>query len=278
MTDHDRLFKELIHVFFLDFLELFLPELAVHVDRASVEFLDKEVFTDVTIGDRHEVDIVAKVRLRAQSSFFLVHLENQAQPQTEFAARMFSYFARLHLKHRLPVYPIALFSHQGRTAEADTYTVKLPELEVLRFRFRAIQLQRLNWRAFMRRRNPVAAALMARMGMAEDERPRVKLECLRLLATLRLDRARQRVVSGFIDTYLRLSRREALQFHRQADSLLSGQEKAKVMEITTSWKEEGRAEGRTEGTRQVVLRQLRRQCGQLNRALERQVSGLSVQQ
>jgi len=88
---------------------------------------------------------------------------------------------------------------------------------------------------------------MARMGMAEQERPRVKLECLRLLATLRLDRARQRVVSGFIDTYLRLSRREALQFRRQADSLLSGREKAKVMEITTSWKEEGRAEGRVEG-------------------------------
>ena len=48
MTDHDRLFKELIMVFFFDFLELFLPELAVHLNRASVEFLDKEVFTDVT--------------------------------------------------------------------------------------------------------------------------------------------------------------------------------------------------------------------------------------
>jgi hypothetical protein len=31
---------------------------------------------------------------------------------------------------------------------------------------------------------------MARMGMAPEERPRVKLECLRLLVTLRLDPAR----------------------------------------------------------------------------------------
>ena len=106
--------------------------------------------------------------------------------------------------------------------------------------------------------------------------------CLRLLATLRLDRARQRVVSGFIDSYLRLSRREALQFRRQADSLLNGREKARVMEITTSWNEEGRlegrVEGRTEGTRQIVLRLLRRQCGRLSRALGQQVSALSVQQ
>ena len=34
---------------------------------------------------------------------------------------------------------------------------------------------------------------------------RVKLECLRLLATLRLDPARMQLISGFVDTYLRLS-------------------------------------------------------------------------
>ena len=37
------------------------------------------------------------------------------------------------------------------------------------------------------------------------ERPRVKLECLRLLATLRLNPARMRLISGFVDTYLRPS-------------------------------------------------------------------------
>ena len=52
----------------------------------------------------------------------------------------------------------------------------------------------------MRRQNPLASALMARIGMAQQERPRVKLECLRLLVTLRLDPARMRLISGFIDT------------------------------------------------------------------------------
>ena len=57
--DHDRLFKELLTTFFLDFLQLFCPELAEYLDPGSVEFLDKEVFTDVTHGERHEVDHLA---------------------------------------------------------------------------------------------------------------------------------------------------------------------------------------------------------------------------
>ena len=60
----------------------------------------------------------------------------------------------------------------------------------------------MNWRDYLRRANPVASALMARMGMALEERPWVKLECLRLLATIRLNPARMRLISGFVATYL----------------------------------------------------------------------------
>src|SRR6266404_8814927 len=233
--DHDRLFKELLTTFFADFLDLFLPELSAYLDRTKIEFLDKEVFTDVTAGAKHEADLVAKARFRGQESFFLVHLEHQAQPQAEFSQRMFGYFAALHSRHHLPVYPIALFSHASLQAEPDEYLVAFPDLDVLRFRYRVIQLNRLNWRDFVRQANPVASALMARMGMAVEERPRVKLECLRLLVTLRLDPARMRLISGFIDSYLRLNAQEELLFEQQAITLLDTTEQAKVMELTTSW-------------------------------------------
>lgn len=59
MTDHDRLFKELISTFFLEFLELFFPAVLNYLDRNSITFLDKEIFTDVTEGDRHESDLMA---------------------------------------------------------------------------------------------------------------------------------------------------------------------------------------------------------------------------
>jgi hypothetical protein len=111
--DHDRLFKELLTTFFAEFLQLFFPELAGYLDPDSVEFLDKELFTDVTQGERHEADLVTRARFRGQALCFLIHVENQAQPQANFPRRMFGYFARLHEKYDLPVYPIAVFSYDA---------------------------------------------------------------------------------------------------------------------------------------------------------------------
>src|SRR5438067_6946098 len=78
--DHDRLFKELLQTFFGDFIELFLPEVDAYLDRSTIEFLDKEVFTDVTAGERHEVDLLVKAKFRGRDVFFLIHVENQSSP------------------------------------------------------------------------------------------------------------------------------------------------------------------------------------------------------
>lgn len=64
--------------------------------------------------------------------------------------------------------------------------VEFDDLKVLKFNFRSIQLNRLNWRDYLDQANPVAAALMAKMRIAVGDRPKVKAECLRLLITLRL--------------------------------------------------------------------------------------------
>lgn len=130
--DHDRLFKELLTTFFVEFLELFYPDMVQYLERGSLEFLDKEIFTDVTSGERHEVDLLVRARFRDQPSFFLVHCETQAQPQADFARRMFKYFARLHENFDLPIYPVALFSYdQPQRAEPDEYRVTFPDLDVL---------------------------------------------------------------------------------------------------------------------------------------------------
>jgi hypothetical protein len=126
---------------------------------------------------------------------------------------MFVYFARLFEKHGLDVYPIALFSYdRPLRAEPDRFRVEFPDLSVVDFRFRVIQLNQLDWRAYVRQANPVAAALVAKMRIAARDRPRVKLECLRLLATLRLNPAKARLIAGFVHTYLRLNAAENLVF------------------------------------------------------------------
>lgn len=220
MINHDRLFKELISTFFIDFLDLFLPGVISYVDTRSLEFLDKELFDDITSSDRREVDLLAKLRFKGRDAFFLVHLENQAQPQPNYGKRMFEYFARLHEKHDLPVYPIALFTYDAPQAEQlDFYQVAFPDRMVLDFRFQAIQLNRMNWRDFARRPSPVASALMAKMRIAREDRARVKLECIRMIAGLKLNKEKTRVILGFVDSYLRLSQEEREMYETELEKL-----------------------------------------------------------
>ena len=106
--------------------------------------------------------------MRGHDSCFLLHVENQAQAQSDFPGRMFRYFARLYEKHDLPIYPIAVFSHDSDCPEPGDYRVGFENFEVLSFKFRVIQLRQLHWRTFVRQANPVAAALMARMDKPDN--------------------------------------------------------------------------------------------------------------
>jgi Domain of unknown function (DUF4351)/Putative transposase, YhgA-like len=282
MIDHDRLFKELLTTFFVEFLELFLPEVLAYLELDSIQFLDKEVFTDVTAGERYEADLIVKVKFRGEESCFLIHIENQSYKQPNFDKRMFRYFSRLYEKFDLPVYPVVLFSYDyPKIPEPNLHQIAFPNKVVLQFNYDVIQLNRLNWRDFLRQQNPVATALMSKMNIAPAERPQVKFECLRLLTTLRLDPARMRLISGFIDTYLRLSAEEQLLL--QADlARIEPREQEVVMQIVTSWMEEGIEQGIEQGklqaTLSLVMRQLPRRVGTLTPELQEQIQQLSLTQ
>jgi hypothetical protein len=99
--------------------------------------------------------------------------------------------------------------------EPDEYRIDFPDLAVLAFRFRVVQLNQLAWRDFTDRTNPIAAALMANMHMEPQEQARVKLACLRMLAQLQLDPARRELISGFVDAYLRLTIEEEQEFQAE---------------------------------------------------------------
>lgn len=111
MIDHDRLFKELLSTFFIEFISLFLPDVITYLEPDSLTFLDKEVFTDVTAGERYEADLLVQAQFRGKPSCFLIHVENQSRSQANFGKRMFRYFARLSEKYDLPIYPVVVFSY-----------------------------------------------------------------------------------------------------------------------------------------------------------------------
>jgi predicted transposase YdaD len=280
--DHDRLFKELLTTFFIEFLELFFPKLAAEIDRDSIQFLDKEIFTDLSSGERHEVDLLVKVRLRGREIFILVHVENQATWQANFPERMFEYFTLLHGKLGLPIYPIAIFSYDRPVAPAaDRYEIDVIDLPVLRFQFQAIQLNRLNWREFLKTPNPVASALMTKMSIAPEDRPRVKLECLRMVATLKLDPARSELIGAFMNSYLKLTAAETLVYNQELQAM-APKEKEIVMEVFNEWTEMGRIEGRAQGEAKarvnLLARQLRRRFGEVPPEISESIRNLTSEQ
>jgi predicted transposase/invertase (TIGR01784 family) len=288
MTDHDQLFKELLSTFFVEFLELFYPQVASAIDPDSVRFLPQQYFADLNTGELKIIDLLAEVRLAGQEVGFLIHIEAQASSKPDFTSRMFFYFARLHQKYLQRIYPIVIFSFdEPYREEANQYVVEFDDFKVVEFNFKMIQLNRLNWRDFINQPNPVAAALMSKMRIEPAERPRVKVECLRLLATLKLNPARTRLISGFVDTYLRLNVQEE-QVFQEAVGTLEGTEREGIMQIVTSWMEQGIAEGRTEGiaegeqrgrteeARSLILRQLTRRVGTFPATVEAQVQALAL--
>ena len=137
--------------------------------------MDKEVFTDVTLGEKHEVDVLMKRRFRGEDAFFLIHVENQSTPQGDFPKRMFRYFARLTEKYDLPVYPVVVFSYDAPLRpEPNRFTVAFPGRLCYNSEYPVIQLNRLPWRRFVRQENPIASALMAKMKMSARDRPKVR--------------------------------------------------------------------------------------------------------
>jgi Domain of unknown function (DUF4351)/Putative transposase, YhgA-like len=237
---HDQNFKELISNFFMEFLELFVPDLAKDIDPGSIRFLPQEYFADLVEGDEKIIDLLVEVRLAGQDKTFLFHLEAQSYSESKIGRRMFYYLARLHQNYVKDIYPIVIFSYdEPYRAEQDTFKIEFPDLKVLEFRFR----------------------------------PKVKAECLRLLVTLKLDPAKTRLISRFVDTYLRLNDREEQTFQAELDKIEATQKEA-IMQVTTSWEETGIEKGQ----RALILRQLNRRVGSLSAEVQTQIEALSLNQ
>lgn len=257
VIDHDRLFKELLTTFFVEFVEAFLPDVAAYLDTSSLEFLDKEVFTDITEGKRYESDIVVKARFQGRETFFLLIVENQSTPQSGFPRRMFTYFARFYEKFDLPIYPIVIYSFdRPRKLQPSKHEVAFPGFVVSRFQFRVIQLNRLKWRDYVASPNPVATALMSKMQIAGRDRVKVRVQCLRLIVTLRLDPARSQLIAGFVRTYLQMTRPELVELQREV-GLLPQEEQKTMLTLTNEWielgEEKGIERGRAVEARSLIL-------------------------
>lgn len=173
-VDHDRLFKELITTFFEELILLFFPHMYEYIDFEHVSFLSEELFTDGTAGEKYHVDILAETKRKGEDRLIIVHIANQSYVQPSFPERMFIYFSRLFEKHRKPIVPIAVLSYDSLRHEPSDFTLQFPFGKIMDFHFFTVELRKQNERDYIGHNNPIASALLSRMGYAENERVRAK--------------------------------------------------------------------------------------------------------
>jgi predicted transposase YdaD len=122
---------------------------------------------------------------------------------------------------------------------------------------------------------------MRKTRIDRGDRPGLEFECLRMLATLKLDKARAALIGVFMTNYLELTSTETAVYNEMLESV-KPKEREIVMQFTYEWIEkgreeglqQGRQEGRHEGRRNLVLRQLRRRVGDIPAKLARQINRL----
>lgn len=98
-TDFDSPWKDILDLYFKEFMQFFFPAAYEQVDWArGYDFLDKElqrITADAVVG-RRTVDKLVRVYLVGGDELWvLIHIEVQSQRETDFAQRMFVYYFRI---------------------------------------------------------------------------------------------------------------------------------------------------------------------------------------
>ena len=159
--------------------------------------------------------------------------------------------------------------------------MSFPFFSVMDFNFMQLHLKRLSWREYLRKENPVIAALLCRMDYSEEERQQLKKEFFRMILKLELDEARAEFLTTFMDNYINLTTEE--------DALKEDLEKElpdevrKLEELMTSWErrgmekgiEEGIEKGETSALRSVIISQAKQKFDSLDKGTEEKINNIS---
>jgi len=284
--DHDRLFKELITLLFIEFLELFAPQIAALIDPDSIEFVDKEIFSEFIKSQEYEVDILVKCKIAGEQRFVLIHIENQAKKQGGFGGRMFDYFVVVRAKFGLRIYPIALFSYDApKKAEQEVYTETEFGMDVVRYQFQPIQLNRLKWQDYIGSGNPVAVALMSKMNVAPEDRATIRREFYNLFTTGKLNNRQLRIIDEFMQSYLKLTTQEKEQIRAEMEPTMPTQAQPQYRtflyeehrEAYEEGIEKGVAQGVHSGAVRLTMRLLEDKFDTIDETMRQQITALPTE-
>ncbi|WP_188392478.1 hypothetical protein [Compostibacillus humi] len=150
---------------------------------------------------------------------------------------------------------VSIFSYDETRTEQNQFIIEIPFYHVLTFNILMLELKKKNWRKFIESDNPVAAALMSKMGYSEKEKVEVKKEFLKMLVRMELNPAQSRFINAFFETYLILNEKEEERLMEEIKQLDNAEE---IMNLPNSWEERGYKRGIEQGIEQGMQKGVRK--------------------
>ena len=279
--DHDQRLKVLIKEFFHAFFLCFFPDWAARFEFIGIDWLDKELFLAPPQGDRRQLDLVARLRLRpggprpagATDLVALVHLELESRASAlAFRPRMFECYIQLRRDTGLPVLPIALFLRVGLDGIGwDAYEEHFWEHRIVRFDYAYVGLPGLDGEPFATGENLLGVALSALMRLPADRRAELYAEGLKRIAGSGENDYRRFLLAECLEAYAELdeSQNERLQ------ALLHAEAYREVEPLMKTTYERGIERGIEQGERRSALRQMEAKFGPLTAKVKQKVEDLS---
>lgn len=266
---YDSPWKDILDHFFQSFVEFFLPDLAEEIDWfRGYESLDKELnklMRDQEIG-RRVVDKLMKVWLKnGKEIWLLIHIEIQAQAETEFPERMFIYHYRLFDKYEMPITSVAILADDHPHWRPSSYE-KISPYTSIRFNFKTIKL--LDYvdqqEMLLMHSNPFAIVVWAHLKALEtlknpQKRLNVKLMVTKALYNKGYSKNYIFNLFRFIDWVLALPRSFEIEYNQELKHLEEGK-----MRYVTSIEEDGE--------RNVLMHMLERRFGSLSVEYQQKIS------
>src|SRR5437764_2368195 len=191
--DHDQRLKVLLKEFFEAFFGCFFPAWAARFEFTDIDWLDKELFLAPPLGERRQLDLVARLRLRPGAPpprvgvtdlVALVHVELESRASAmAFRPRMFEYYVQLRRETGLPVLPIGLFLRVGLDGIGwDAYEEHFWGQRLLRFEYAYVGLPALDGEPYATGENLLGVALSALMRVPPERRAELHAEGLQRIA------------------------------------------------------------------------------------------------
>lgn len=252
-TEYDSPWKQMLQLYFEDFMRFFFPQTHTQIDWSrGCEFLDQElqqVVRDAELGKRLIDKLVKIYRIGGEEEWLLIHVEVQSQEETDFPKRMFVYNYRIFDRYNRSVASLAVLGDDnikwrpnrfGYELFGCTVDFQFPVIKLLDYQQRLPELEAS--------RNPFATVVMAHLAAVQTrsnrlQRKQSKLALVRRLYEQGFEREAVINLLAFIDWMLTLPLDLELEFKREVEQL-----EAQVrMQYVTSFERIARMESLLEG-------------------------------